>query len=134
MKKIFLSFVLVFVSMTLFAQKTVASDAAILKLMNARKGMVSVNSLVDNMTKNMNEKDAKNYRLEMDVFKKQLIDTALTTFKKDYTAVQIDAIYKECTSDIIDYSDLTNNFFKKWRNLKGNLYFAKAKETYFKYQ
>jgi len=133
MKKTLLTFVFAFISIALFSQKTSSRDAAILKLMNVKRGMASVNSLPDNMSKNMSEKDATSFKAELSKYKTQLINTALETFKKDYTAKEIDFIYNECTSDKIDYTDLTNGFFRKWRQLKGNLYFRHAKETYAKY-
>lgn len=135
MKKITIVFVLFLVSFSLFSQKAMtARDAAIIELMHVKKGMISVNSLTQSMSKNMDKKQAASFKVEMDAFKDQLISTALSTFKKDYTAEEISYIYTECTSDKINYSDLTNDFFKKWRHLKGNLYFKKAKESYFKYQ
>lgn len=134
MKKIILLLALTFVTSSLFAQMYGPKEQAILKLMTVKKGMVSINSLSDNMSKDMSTENATNFKAEMDVYKKELVSTALETFKADYTAKEIDAIYKECTSDKINYTDLTNNFFKKWRRLKSDLYFSKAKETYFKYQ
>lgn len=133
MKKTLLTLVFAFVSIALFSQKTDARDAAILKLMNVKKGMVSVNSLPDSMSKKMSAKDATSFKAELNKHKTELINTALETFKKDYTAKEIDFIYNECTSDKIDYTDLTNGFFRKWRQLKGNLYFRYAKEIYAKY-
>ena len=134
MKKIILLFVLTLATTTLFAQKEDARDAAIIKLMNVKKGMVSVNSLANSMSKNMDTKQASSFKAEMKSYKSTLTKTAVTTFKKDYTAEEINFIYNECTSDKINYSDLTNGFFSKWRRLKGELYFSKAKQAYFKYQ
>ena len=134
MKKIILLFVITLVSTSMFAQNNVPTDASILKLMSARKGMISVNSLADSMTKKMSATQAKNFKAEMNLYKAELIKKSIDTFKKEYTAKEINFIYEECTSDKIDYSDLTNGFFRKWRYLKGNLYFKRAKETYFKYQ
>ena len=134
MKKSILSFVLLFLTVGLFAQKNTPSDKAILKMMNVKRGMTSVNSLADQMSENMDAKNAASFKKEMETYKQELINTAIATFKKDYTAEEIDAIYKECTSDKIDYTDLTNGFFRKWRQLKGNLFFRRAKEIYFKYQ
>lgn len=133
MKKIIILLVMSLATTLLFAQDNNKRDASILKLMNVKKGMSSVNSLPDSMVKNMNAKNAANFKSEMSVFKEALISEALTTFRKKYTAEDIDFIYSEATSDKIDYSDLTNGFFRKWRQLKANLYFKKAKETYFKY-
>ena len=95
--------------------------------------MQSVNTLPDSMTKNLDPKKADEFKAEMAVFKKELIEKAIAKFKADYTAKEIDFIYEECTSDKIDYTDLTNGFFSKWRQLKGKIYFSRAKETYFKY-
>lgn len=130
MKKYILLFILTVTTTVLFAQ----SDAAILKLMNVKRGMVSVNTLPDSMAKNMDNQKATNFKAEMAVFKQELITASLLKFKKDYTAKEIDFIYAECTSDKIDYTDLTNGFFRKWRKLKSDMYFSKSKQTYFKYQ
>lgn len=134
MKKIILLFVLVFATTTLFAQNKDARDSAIIKLMNVKKGMVSVNSLAKSMSKNMDAKQTASFKTEIAVYKKDLIKQAVAKFKADYTAKEINAIYDECTSDKINYSDLTNGFFSKWRQLKGNLYFSKVKQAYFKHQ
>jgi len=134
MKKSILTIVLLFLTFGLFAQKSTPSDEAVLKMMNVKKGMTSVNSLANQMSEKMDAKNVASFKKEMETYKQELINTALATFKKDYTAEEMDAIYKECTSDKIDYSDLTNGFFRKWRQLKANIFFRRAKETYFKYQ
>ncbi|HIE46133.1 MAG TPA: hypothetical protein EYP87_08235, partial [Flavobacteriaceae bacterium] len=113
MKKIILLFVITLVSTSMFAQNDTPTDAAILKLMNVKKGMLSVNSLTDNMTKNMSATQIKNFKAEMDLYKSELIKKSIDTFKKEYTAKEINFIYEECTSDKIDYTDLTNGFFRK---------------------
>jgi len=133
MKKNILLFVLTLATLVSFAQKE-SRDAAILKLMNVKRGMASVNALPDNMAKNMDNQKAASFKAEMAVFKEELIKAALSKFKADYTAKEIDFIYAECTSDKIDYTDLTNGFFRKWRHLKSKMYFSKSKQTYFKYQ
>ncbi len=132
MKKIILLFVLTLATLSLFSQND--RDSAILRLMNAKKGMVPVNSLAASMTKNLDSKQAASFNKEMAVYKKELVKAAITKFKAEYTSKEIEAIYNEFTSDKINYSDLTLNFLKKWRKLKGDLYFSKAKQTYFKHQ
>ena len=134
MKKIFLTFVLTFIAIGMFAQKSIPTDTAVLKLMNIKKGMVSVNSLADSMSKKMTLKNATDFKTEMNVYKAEMIAKAMETFKNDYSVEDIDFIYNECTSDKIDYTDLTNNFFRKWRSIKGNYFFSKAKASYAKYQ
>ena len=132
MKKIILTLALIVSTFGMFAQKNAPSDAAVLKLMNVKRGMESVNSLADDMAKNMDSKKAISFKKAMNVHKTNLINEAVKKFKAEYTAKEIKAIYDECTSDEINYSDLTNDFFKKWRRLKGELYFKYAKEEFSK--
>jgi hypothetical protein len=134
MKKIILTLVLIITTIGMFAQKNSPSDADVLKLMNVKRGMNSVNSLADDMSKNMDTKKAITFKKVMDGHKTTLINEALKKFKAEYSAKEIKAIYDECTSDEINYSDLTNNFFKKWRRLKGELFFRYAKEEYSKFK
>jgi len=134
MKRILLSFILITSTISMFSQKSVPSDAAILKLMNVKRGMATVNSLINEMPKSLDTKKSIEFKRLLNSNKMDLINTSIRTFKAEYTAKEIDFIYNECTSDIIDYSDLTNNFFKKWRHLKGELFFGKAKQLYSKYK
>ena len=127
MKKIILTLVLIVTTIGMFAQKSTPSDADVLKLMNVKRGMDAVNSLADDMSKNMDSKKAITFKKAMNDYKTNLINEALKTFKAEYTAKEIKAIYDECTSDVINYSDLTNNFFKKWRRIKGEMFFKHAK-------
>lgn len=133
MKKLIFAITLLFISVGIFAQGKAPSEKAITKLMFVKKGMSTVNTITENLSQKMDAKKATAFKVEMDTYKKNMLDKAMRTFKSDYTASQIDAIYKECTSDKIDYTDLTNNFFAKWRRLKGE-FFKSAKETFFKYQ
>ena len=133
MKKILFIFVLTFATIGLSAQsKKGPTDKAITQLMHVKKGMVSVNGITNELAEKIEPSKEKAFRAEMDTFRGDMINNAMKTFKADYTASEIDAIYKECTSDKIDYTDLTNTFFAKWRRLKGE-FFKHAKETYFKY-
>ena len=134
MKKIILTLVLIISTIGLFAQKNTPSDANVLKLMNVKRGMESVNSLANDMSKNMDSKKAITFKKAMDGYKTNLIKEALKKFKAEYTAKEIKAIYDECTSDVINYSDLTNGFFKKWRGIKGEMFFKHAKEEFSKMQ
>lgn len=134
MKKIILTLVLIVTTIGMFAQKNTPSDADVLKLMNVKRGMDAVNSLADDMSKNMDTDKSIAFKKAMDGYKINLINKALKKFKAEYTAKEIKAIYDECTSDEINYSDLTNDFFKKWRSLKGEQFFKYAKEEYVKLQ
>ena len=134
MRKILLSLALIISTIGLFAQKSTPTDAAVLKMMNVKRGMESVNSLANDMSRNLDSKKITKFKKVMDNHKATLISEALKKFKAEYTAKEIKAIYDECTSDEINYSELTNNFFSKWRRLKGEFYFRYAKEEFSKFQ
>ena len=133
MNKLILSFVFTLISLGVFAQNKVPTDAAITKLMEVKKGMISVNSITDQLAQDFSTDKATAFKAEMAVFKTDMLSKSYAKFKTDYTADEIDFIYEECTSDKIDYTDLTNNFFAKWRSLKGQ-FFKNAKLTYRKYK
>ena len=134
MKKIILTLVLITITIGSFAQKSTPSDADVLKLMNVKRGMESVNSLADDMSRNLDSKKQIEFKKVMKKHKSTLIKEALKKFKAEYTAEEIKAIYDECTSDEINYSDLTNDFFSKWRRIKGEQFFRFAKQEFSKYQ
>ena len=134
MNKLILTLVFTLISLGIFAQsKTVPTDKALTKLMEVKKGMNAVNSITNDLAQKLTASKSANFKTEMNNFKADLISNSFKTFKETYSASEIDAIYAECTSDKIDYTDLTNGFFRKWRQLKGQ-FFKNAKETYLKYQ
>ena len=131
MKKIIFALVFGFVAFGAFAQNK--TNDAITKLMYVKQGMKTVNSISGELVSGVAAENVAKFNTEMKAYKENMLQKAIKTFSSDYSASQLDAIYKECTSDKINYSDMTNNFFAKWRQIKGE-YFKNAKETYFKYR
>lgn len=120
MKKIFL-LVLVTLSFNAFAQKT-DFNKAITKLMYAKKGMQTVENLRKDLEKNMPEEKVAEFNEKMNTLTKNFTENAIQEFKRKYSTADIKAIYAEFTSDKINYSDKTNDFFRFFRHLKGQFY------------
>jgi len=131
MKKIIFALVFAFVALGMFAQNK--TDKAITKLMYVKQGMKTVDAIAGELTNGVASENLAKYTAEMKTFKTDMLQKARESFKANYTLSQLDAIYTECTSDKVDYTDLTNNFFAKWREYRGE-YFRNAKQTYFKYK
>ncbi len=130
MKKIFL-FVLISFTISSFAQKS-DFDQAITKLMYAKKGMSGVENVGNDLIKGIPTKNQNAFRNEMNTLKENFIQFAKSEFQKKYSTKDINEIYLEFTSNAIDYTDKTNDFFKYFRSLKGK-YFSDAKQLYAKY-
>lgn len=135
MIKVIISLILtLLMTIGLLAQtdKTPTKDA-LEHLMAVKRGMETVNNITESLAKDIAIDKVDLFRAEMKTYKETMLTTAMTEFKTTYSTSDIDAIYTECTSDKIEYTDQTNDFFKKWRKLKGN-FFRQAKQTYFKYK
>jgi len=136
MIRIIITIVLTIVmSFGVFAQsKNAPTKDAVEQLMSLGDGMKTVNGITESLAKDLTVTNSEKFRAEMNIFKVAMLKTAVETFTKDYTDTEVKAIYKEFNdTTIIDRSDLTNNFFAKWRKIKGT-FFKSAKETYFKYK
>ncbi|HFS67454.1 MAG TPA: hypothetical protein ENK67_04505 [Flavobacteriia bacterium] len=127
MKKIFLLFLVGF-SLNSFAQKD-NFDQAITKLMYAKKGMLTVENLKDDLSKNLPKDKVAEFTNKMNLLTENFKKTAIQEFKRKYSIADINSIYNEFTSDKINYSDKTNDFFKFFRHLKGQFY-GDAKRLY----
>lgn len=131
MRKILL-LVLVTSSFSAFAQKS-DFDQAIQKLMYAKKGMLSVENMTKNLSKGIPEANKAAFIDKMNALTENFKTTAVQEFKRKYSTADIQEIYNEYTSDKINYSDKTNDFFKFFRHLKGQFY-SEAKRLYGDYQ
>jgi hypothetical protein len=131
MKKIFL-LILITLSFSVFAQKA-DFDKAIKKLMYAKNGMLTTESITKDLARNIPQNKVAEFTKKMNVLKSNFEKTSIQEFKRKYSTADINEIYKEFTSDKINYSDKTNNFFKFFRSLKGRFY-ASAKQLYGEYQ
>jgi len=130
MKRIFL-LILVTLSFTAFAQKA-DFDKAITKLMYAKKGMLTVENIGKDLVRNIPKEKVAKFNQELEVLRNNFKKTAIQEFKRKYSTADIQNIYTEFTSDKVNYSDKTNNFFSFFRHLKGQFY-ADAKRLYAKY-
>ena len=127
MKKYIVVFVLALISFTSFAQSK-ASSESIMQLMTVKNGMNEITQFTKHNIKHISTKNKDQFEKTINSYKVDLVNKSLEFFKNKYTAAQINAIYTECTSDIIDYTDLTNGFFRDWRKLKGDLFHRHTKE------
>ncbi len=134
MNKLILLFVLILLSFSIFAQSKVPTDKALTQLMEVKKGMNSVNTIPQEFAKIVAPENKTKLATALKNQREIMLSKAMTTFKADYTAADITFIYNEITSDKIELSDLTNGFFRKWRNIKGNYFFKQAKEFHFKFK
>jgi len=130
MKKIFF-FLLVSFTLSSFAQKT-EFDKAINQLMHAKNGMLTVENLSKDLSKGIPQDKVAEFNAKMQVLKTNFIQNTVQEFKRKYSTADIREIYAEYTSDKINYSDKTNDFFKFFRHLKGQFY-ADAKRLYGEY-
>lgn len=124
MKKIFL-LVLVTLTMQSFAQKD-GFDKAIKKLMYAKNGMGQVDSMKKNYIDIVPQDKVAEFSKKMDILKDNFMNSAIQEFRRKYSTNDIKEIYTEYTSDKINYTDKTNEFFQFYRRLKGQ-FFANAK-------
>ncbi|MEE9349068.1 MAG: hypothetical protein V3U80_03410 [Flavobacteriaceae bacterium] len=123
----------ILMSFGIFAQSKTPTTAKVEQLMAVKQGMKTVNNITAELAEGVSAENFNKFQEEMADYKSAMLKTAMETFKNDYSASDIDAIYTECTSDAIDYSDKTNNFFKKWRKLKATFY-RNAKQAYFRHK
>ena len=132
MKKLLLLVTVLFISISSFAQsKTI--DQNITKLMYAKNGMGAIENVTTKLATGISENKRTEFSTKLNSLKTEFIQKTMVRFKKDYTNEEITAIYNEFHSDKINYTDETNNFFAKFRKLKGE--FSKsAKELYFQYK
>ncbi len=132
MKKIFLLFTILFIAVNTFAQ-TKSFNQNITDLMFAKNGMGGIENSASKLSTEMTGNKKVAFLNKMNTLKTEFMKNTISQFKKDYTNEEIVAIYTEFHSDIINRSDLHNDFFSKYRRIKG-LYFKSAKELYFQYR
>jgi hypothetical protein len=131
MKKVFL-LILVTLSFSVFAQKA-DFDKAIKKLMYAKNGMLTAENITKDLARNIPQSKVAEFTKKMDLLRSNFEKTAIQEFKRKYSTADINDIYNEFTSNKINYSDKTNDFFKFFRSLKGRFY-SSAKRLYGEYQ
>jgi hypothetical protein len=133
MKKLLFIFAITLFTVNVNAQDNTI-DTKLTQLLEAKNGMGGVNSVIKKLASAVPEKNVEAFTNEMNTIKSKFLKDTFVDLKKDYTLKDINDIYTEYMDEsIVNYTDKTNNFHAKWRNLR-SAFFRDAKATYKKYQ